>query len=364
MLPYWCLFLVAAGMAVRKRHGVLGPYVGSRGGLWGLFFVILGVIIGLRHEVGGDWYNYLRILELARRELLPEALTKKDPAYALINWFAANRWGDIYLVNSVCALFFSWGLYSFCRVQPRPWLAVVVAMPYLITVVAMGYARQGVAIGLAMLALVALGQGRVLRFLLWMILAASFHKTAVVLMPLAVFFIHQPRFRWLARAAVVLMALLLYYFLLRDSVSHYYESYVRAGYDSSGATIRIAMNALPALVFLRWRRRFALSISERWFWTVMSLFALGFVVLLYQSTSSTAVDRIALYWIPLQIFVWSRFPDAMAGTSLRVRTSCVWGVIGYSGAVLFTWLFFAVHAFAWVPYRFYPWVVLMEWLRQ
>ena len=143
MLPYWCLFLVAAGMAVRKRHGVLGPYVGSRGGLWGLFFVVLGVIIGLRPEVGGDWYNYLRILELARLELLPEALTKKDPAYALINWFAANRWGDIYLVNSVCALFFSWGLYAFCRAQPRPWLAVVVAMPYLITVVAMGYARQG-----------------------------------------------------------------------------------------------------------------------------------------------------------------------------------------------------------------------------
>lgn len=351
-------------MAVRNRHRVLEGYRVPGTGSWVLFFILLGVIIGLRHEVGGDWYNYLRILDLARRELLPEALTRKDPAYALVNWYAANRWGDIYLVNSVCALFFSWGLYAFCRAQPRPWLALVVAMPYLVTVVAMGYSRQGVAIGLAMLALVALGQGRILRFLLWMLLAAAFHKTAVVLMPLAVFFIHQPRFRWLARAAVVCMALLLYYFLLRDSVGHYYESYVRAGYDSSGAAIRIAMNTLPAAVFLLLRRRFVLGLSERWFWTVMCLFALGFVLLLYQSNSSTAVDRIALYWIPLQIFVWSRFPDAMAFSSLRVRTSYVLAVVAYSGAVLFTWLFFAAHAFAWIPYRFYPWVALMEWLHE
>jgi len=29
-----------------------------------------------------------------------------------------------------------------------------------------------------------------------------------------------------------------------------------------------------------------------------------------------------------------------------------------AAAVLFVWLFFAAHAFAWLPYQFYPWVWL------
>ena len=71
----------------------------------------------------------------------------------MLNWLAARTELGPYFVNTVCAALFAWGLVVFCRAQPRPWLALVVAVPYLVTVVAMGYTRQGTAIGLAMLAL-------------------------------------------------------------------------------------------------------------------------------------------------------------------------------------------------------------------
>jgi len=89
----------------------------------------------------------------------------------------------------------------------------------------------------------------------------------------------------------------------------------------------------------------------------MSLAALGFVVLLLVSPSSTAVDRVALYWIPLQLFVWSRLPDVLGRFGQR-NPLWVTAVFSYSAAVLFVWLFFASHAHAWLPYQFYPWVVL------
>ena len=103
------------------------------------------------------------------------------------------------------------------------------------------------------------------------------------------------------------------------------------------------MNAMPAILFLLFRRKFVMPQAERAFWTWMSLGALGFVVLLVVSPSSTAVDRLALYWIPLQLFVLARLPNAI-GKPNGLNSTLVYGVVAYSAVVLFVWLFFAIHA--------------------
>ena len=83
--------------------------------------------------------------------------------------------------------------------------------------------------------------------------------------------------------------------------------------------------------------------------------ALLFVMLLKLSPSSTAVDRVALYWIPLQLFVLSRLPDAL-GLPNAANSFWVFVVVVYSAAVLLVWLVFGTFSYAWLPYQFYPWV--------
>lgn len=354
MAPYWFLFLAPAWLAVNRLRPVGSASRRWPGG-WRLVFVLLVLMIGLRHEVGGDWFNYFEHIESAGYQTLPEALASGDPAYSFLNWVAAQAgWGP-YFVNTVSAAVFSWGLVVFCRAQPRPWLALVVAVPYLVTVVAMGYTRQGVAIGLAILGLVALSERRLLRFVLFIALAATFHKSAVVLMPLAVL-ANTHRRAWTVLWVGVSSAVF-YVALLQASVEALTASYIGAEYQSQGAALRIAMNAFPATVFLLFRRRFAMPDADRVFWTWMSLGALGFIGLLAVSPSSTAVDRMALYWIPLQLFVLSRLPNAL-GKPQGLNPLLVWAVVAYSAAVLFVWLVFATHSYAWLPYQFYPWVAL------
>ena len=58
----------------------------------------------------------------------------------------------------------------------------------------MGYSRQGVAIGLAMLGLAALSQKSNLRFVAWIVVATLFHKSAFILLPLAM--VVTDRGRW------------------------------------------------------------------------------------------------------------------------------------------------------------------------
>ena len=109
------------------------------------------------------------------------------------------------------------------------------------------------------------------------------------------------------------------------------------------------MNALPACLYFIFRSRFKLDADERRFADVLALIALAFVGLLFASPSSTAVDRMALYIIPIQLVVLGRLPFALARTGDHYNVLAA-GVVAYSAAVILVWLNFAVDASWWVPY--------------
>ena len=365
MLPYWLLLtvpLVAAFLAFGRARQLLQAKTTQTtstrmGDYWPMimFAVFMALMVGLRHEVGGDWLNYLPSVEASLGMNLEEGLRSGgDPAYGLLTWLSAHLGLGIYGVNLFCAAVFTGGLIVFARNSPQPWLVLCVAVPYLVIVVAMGYTRQGVAIGLAMIGLVALQNGRLWTFTLWLFGAALFHKSALILVPLALF---AGRKSWIALLGVLAAGVLMVAFLLLDYIDNLVAGYITDQYASSGAHIRVAMNALPATIFIVFRKRFGLTDAQQAFWTWMSLGALAFIPLLAISPSSTAVDRLALYWIPLQLFVWPRLPQAM-GISLGTQRQWLTVVLCYSVAVQFVWIFFADNSWAWIPYRFYP----IEWL--
>ena len=313
-----------------------------------LFFTLF---IGLRYEVGADWENYLFSLKNVQGISFGDVLQQEEAGYALFNWLGANWGGSLFLVDTLCALIFSFGLLSFCRAQPRPWLALTLAFPYLIVVVAMGYSRQGVAIGLECLALLALERDRLLWFLGWVALAATFHKTALILMVLPVSCLNSNlRFSQLIRLALLVVAGYgLFNTLLSPSIDSFQSGYIDDKLASEGALVRVLLSVLPALVFLLFRRRFQLPTQSLRIWIFLSFGAAAAAGGLFTVASSTVIDRLALYLIPLQIFVGSRLPD----TKLLGLAPSFWNqlLVLFSLAVLLVWLFFAAHAQYWLPYR-------------
>lgn len=344
MWPYWLMFAMAA-------WGALIP-VRLRGSQARLMWLVVGmlfaVMMGLRHEVGGDWGNYLPLFHDTSARSLSEVLASGDPGYYGLNWLVAWVGGNIYLVNLICASVMMWGAVVFCRAQPNSWLALLAAVPYMLIVVGMGYTRQAVALGFAMVALSALGNGRVRAFVLWVAIGATFHKSAVLLLPIAA--LAASRNRWLTGFLVGVTAALLYYLLLADSAEALWTNYVEAQYQSEGGLIRVLMNAVPAIFLLIFQKRLVPDVQERRLWLWMALLAVACLPLV--GLASTAVDRVALYLIPIQLFVFSRIPR-LAG-SVQVRTPLVLAVVLYYAAVLVVWLNFAVHSDYWLPYQFMP----------
>jgi len=345
LIAYWLLFLIPLGFCLR---GANRPWA-----LWQswLIGIALTLFIGLRHEVGGDWFNYIPYLTRAEGLGLQEVIAWGDPGYNVLNWlFASYSWG-IYGVNLVSAAIFSVGLVWFCRAQPRPWLALCLAIPYLVIVVAMGYSRQGVAIGLMMPGLIALERGRLRPFLLSMAAAATFHSTALVMLA---FVVPAVPGRSLAMRALRLLLLLivggvLVQTFLAAKVEGFVGGYIEAEYQSEGAAIRVAMNLLPGVLLLLWPRQFALTAQQLRLWRAMAFTALGCAVaLVLLPSNSTAVDRIALYVIPLQLVVGSRLPGSrLFGIH---QSQLLLAVLAFSVAVEFVWLNFATHASGWLPY--------------
>ncbi|MDC0992153.1 EpsG family protein [Gammaproteobacteria bacterium] len=356
MLYYWSLFLIPAFFAlIGKRRDVNknSAYTISMDPVWWMIVLILVVIIGLRDQVGGDWFTYILEYNSFYGSRFSEIYSGTsaildDPLYNLINWISLQfDWG-IYGVNLICAFIFSIGLCLFCRHLPRPMLALTSSIPYLVIVVSMGYTRQGVALGIAMIALLALSRNRIIFFVLLIGLAASAHKSAILLLPIAGLAAAKNRL------AVMIWMFFLgvagYVIFLQDSLDFLIYGYIDLEYQSEGAFIRLLMNFFPALLLIFFRNRFIFPPLEKRIWPWFSILSLFFMILFYLSPSSTAVDRMALYMLPLQLVVFSYLPDIFPkNTNLVVFLK--YTAVAYYALVQYVWLNYANHAGEWVPYN-------------
>lgn len=359
MLAYWLLFsFFALGVLLGRRASAQPATLSAAGTaaaprpnvsvLLLLGALLIAALVGFRYKVGADWETYDFYFRWANYATLGRVLQMSDPAYQLLNWSVQQVGGAMWGVNLICGLLFSWGLWRFARVQPEPWLAALVAIPYLVVVVAMGYSRQAVAIGILMAGLAALIRGgSVLRFALYVGVAALFHRTAIVVLPLVIF--AGERNRLLNLIAGLSIFVLLYDALLADSVDKLVKNYIVAEYNSQGAAIRVAMSLLPAALFLAAPKRFGFPSGEERLWRVFSWAAVGCLFLLLALPSSTVVDRLALYIFPLQLAVLARAPQAYGSEGVGRLL-----VVAYCFLVQFVWLNFASHAEYWVPYQFFP----------
>lgn len=311
---------------------------------WWAVGVAFSLLIGFRYEIGEDWSTYVDNYSNISNLQLIDAIAQNDPGFALLNWVSALVGGEIYLVNLVCGAIIMIGIITFSRRQLQPWLALVVSVPYLIIVVSMGYTRQGAAIGFELLAIVAIIDGNIIRYFLFIVLAALFHKTAVVLLPLGLITIESRNRVW-QRLLLAGIAMWVALILAFEHYEGMMDKYVNLKMQSDGSKIRVLMNAIPGVLLLLFRKKILPDDkTEEKFWILIAVISLFCVPL--EVFASTAVDRMALYFIPLQMYMFSRLNLLVADMLINVIS-----VLILYGFILWVWLTYGNYAYAWVPYK-------------
>jgi len=363
MLPYWLLFIflslcaciytasraqVLAGTGIEKpRTPPLDPLVVFGGAL-------ITSMIGFRFEVGGDWGSYLGIFNDIKRRSLTSAfdVSGQEVGYTIVNWLVGYAGGGIWLVNLLCAIPFGLGLGAICRRQPNPWLALLVATPLFIVVVGMGYTRQAAAVGFLMIGMARVTDGRSFwAFLPWPIAGYFFHQTVLVFAPIVALLYFRKRVETLALAVAAILVGV--YTLLPTALDRYSAGYLKSVYIAQGAIYRLTLDALAGVLLLAMRRRFTTNPAELMLWTAWAMMSVASLIAFFMIESTIIVDRLAIYLMPLQIFVFSRLPQVPGGKKLETLLWSI-GVIMASAAILYVWLNYANHAKFWIPYQLYP----------
>jgi hypothetical protein len=348
MLTYWVLFSVFAFGAVLAMGRAPSKWLDA---LLIAALIFSVVLIGFRYQVGGDWDNYANFYKRLSPSLTSSLFVlNSDPGYGLINWLGRTFGLALWFVNVSCASILVWGLAKLAAKQPRPWVFFLIIVPYGFIVVGMGYSRQSAAIGLTSLAMSSFSDRQGKRASLYNVFAILFHKSCIFMLPLIALADRRKRFVNLILA--IALVGLLYYSFISESKELLVENYLGHPMQSSGATVRILMTLLPALIFLCFQRHFGFNELEISLWRNLSYAAIASALALLLVPSSTVVDRLTLYLIPFQAVIWSRVPWALSKKGLE--TSTTFALVAYSAGVLYVWLNFGVNAIWWLPYRFFP----------
>jgi hypothetical protein len=274
-----------------------------------------------------------------------EAFLHSDPAYWVLQVFSHNMDWGIYGVNVIGSIIFMIGLISFLRRLENPWLGLTIAVSYTIVIVAIGYVRQGIALGLIFWALTALSDRKFIKFAILVVFAALFHKSAVVMLGVGIF--TGGHGKLIKALASVIVAIGVWQSFISGSEDHYVRIYIESEMQSSGAYIRVFMNLIPSFIFLIFREKWRKLYLDYEFWYIIALGSIGSLFIVGLAT--TAVDRIALYLIPIQIIVFSRLPYLIENKiSVEITT---FFVVLYYGLVYFVWFNYAANAYAWLPYQ-------------
>ena len=125
-------------------------------------------------------------------------------------------------------------------------------MPVLGVVFAMGATRQAAALGLFFIAIVSLINGSRIKYIVWICIAMTFHKSAVILMPFCLTVGHIKKRQLLLIAVLILIAIwsvsekLLFYiqYFVID------EEHVEKLLYAHGGRARVWLNVLPVLLYL------------------------------------------------------------------------------------------------------------------
>ena len=328
-----------------------------------LFLLFLLFFIGLRYEIGVDWFAYLSIYKQIGILNLNEAIGHDySILYYLVNWLGFNLNLNIWFVNLICSFFFLLGIFYVMKSSPYPWLILLISFPYTILAFSMNYTRQSAAFGLTLVVLYFLCRKKIFKSLFFFILSTQFHISSIILAP--VFLFSYVKIDFKKYFFILLLNIFLFFYLY---INGYFNSYIHMylyikgygfhgeglnmstyGINSEGTPFRLGLNAISGLLFLYFYKIFKINIillRYMFFSSVISIMVFLFMVII---GPLTIFDRLCLYFMPLQLYFLSYLLYFLNNFKDKYFLK-IFIIIFYS-FYLIIWFNFTNFHVHWVPY--------------
>lgn len=344
MIPYLALLTVPSVLSFARE--------GRRWKTLAVGGLVLMAFVGLRDEVGADWFGYDVLHQYLAHEDLSSAVSRVEALSFLVFWCSANLMGGMVASNLIAAAVLLAGVFLLAARTPNLWLGVVAATPYLVIVFGMSGLRQAMAVGTVLTAIAFWTRLGIYQRLLAVAIATTFHASAMATLILVVVELRLSIVRRVAIVTVVAAAAAIA--LQRSSgfsaaLDVYESRYLDSGGGiiSSGSLLHLSLLALPAIFGLIFRRRLRAHLETPRLLDVGIAGTALLVVLNF--VSSTAASRLSLYLYYVPILVYGALARSLG---YQTRANAVnTGILALHYASLVVWLSFANNAAPYLPYR-------------
>ena len=317
-----------------------------------LFFLVL--FIGFRHEVGGDWTQYVHNYSNQTIYDFYNFDIRSDYLYEYLSFLFYKFGLSYHFLNFFLSIIFVYSIYSFSRLQPSLAFAFIVCFPIIIIIMGMGFTRQGIAFAFITLSMVSFIKENRYNFLFFSLLAIFFHKSAIFILLIYPFINQKINYTEIFFILIVIFILAI---ILRGDLYNLYNNYLGENlYNNAeessqlvarGAPVRIGLNLLASTIFFIFYRELTYNENEKKLFLFLS-FSVFFIFILSFKFSVFA-DRVNYYFTPIQIIVFSRFPYLFYKE--RTRDFLIYSTALFYIVILFIWLNYAEYAHAWLPYQ-------------
>ncbi len=312
---------------------------------------IMVLMIGLRHQYLGSsdtsfYYNtWERLSGLPSSEIWNYIMSVDlEPGYLLTTWLLSklSSWGQWALITS--GIVYAWSVCAFVYKNARfaPMALVVFNCLGLFTFMVQGL-RQAIAMSICLWALEQCKQKNLLKFILLVSLACSFHASAIVFCVVYVIArlkINVKSVAIFSFLAAVGMALMSYIFALLNYMMN--EDYAMGSGTETGGTVAIMISGVIVLFGLLSQDKKSPHYAMFIYMTIIAAFAM-----VMRNMSLTIAERIGHYFSFGQMVVLSNSIYVMRSRDMRL--------LAYSAAMLLC-LGVAKHKTSYsalMPYQFY-----------
>jgi len=235
-----------------------------------LFFVLF---IGLRHNVGGDWYLYI---EAAKKGSIYKSI---DDTVITIIYFISYKIfnAGIYGVNIITALILVFSINKFLSIFNFKFFSLSMFMffPVVIVIGAMGFVGQTIAFSFGLVAISNLIQKNFFKFFFFCILATLSHISGFFFFFFTVCIFKQKTNLIFSLFFIFILALI-YYFYNINELNRVFYFYLGDGLslNSKGALPRIFITSIFAFIFVFFLRKKIDNYLEKNVFSLMSLISL------------------------------------------------------------------------------------------
>tara|TARA_Y100000766_G_scaffold81206_1_gene69142 strand:- start:698 stop:1804 length:1107 start_codon:yes stop_codon:yes gene_type:complete len=363
MIIYFIPFTLLSILTFIENSNKFDIFTKNKYFYW-LISIIFIFFIGLRHEIGCDWEQYLKMFEkyesLNLLGIIEKNFFSEHKIQELGHVFLTTISKNIYVLNILYSIIFVIPLFYFCSQIKRSYLALLISYPYYIVVIGMGPIRQAACTSLLMLSIILISNKKYVPHFFITISSLLIHQYSIIFN----FLVLSPYFKTIKKLSfskknifliTIILSISLYNFpSLLHKTYHYFILYKKISPTgvmiippAKSAILIWLMNFLPSFIYISNRNKFNFNNNLKTIFIIFSIFEIFLLPIIF--LNSVIAYRLLIYCFPSSIFISAHLVD-MNLFNLR-KDNLINLIICSSFITLLIWLKFAFHSSCWVPYK-------------